>query len=66
VSYPAYRIQRLEDRLLYICNSKERKRIYAELSFLKKVIQEDRSFCTECVFDCLQCRWIAAAFAQSD
>jgi hypothetical protein len=66
VSYPAYRIKKIEARLMHISNPKERKRVYKELSFLKKVIQEDHSFCTECVFDCLQCSWIAAASAQSN
>jgi len=61
VSYPAYRIKKIENRLLHISNSKERKRVYSELSLLKKVIQTDNPYCHDCIFDCLQCSWVSAA-----
>lgn len=65
MSYPAYRIKKIEHRLPHINNSKERKRAHTELSILKKVVQADHDFCKECVFDCLQCQSLQSSMKQS-
>ncbi|MGL4996469.1 MAG: hypothetical protein ACRC01_03455 [Deefgea sp.] len=58
MSYPAYRKKRIEFRLQYISDAADLQQSYAELEVLQKVLKENHSFCSECVFDCMECNWI--------